>query len=142
MKDDLEKSLQARPEQIVYADILEKGMLLGLFVVLVTYVIYILGVMKPYVPMEAVTKYWETGVQEYLHQCRIKPGWAWLTLIGYGDFLNFVGIALLAGVTIICFLAITPVLWRGNDKVYAAFALLEAIILGVAASGVLGAGGH
>ncbi len=31
--DDLEKSLQARPEQVVYANILEKGMLLGLLLV-------------------------------------------------------------------------------------------------------------
>jgi hypothetical protein len=142
VKEDLGKSLQARPEQIVYANILEKGMLLGLVVVVVTYCIYVVGFMKPYVPMDSVTKYWQMNVQDYLHNCGIKSGWAWLSLVGYGDFLNFVGIALLAGITMICFLAIVPLLWRENDKLYALFALLEAAILGVAASGILGAGGH
>ena len=42
----------------------------------------------------------------------------------------------------ICFLAIVPLLWRENDKLYALFAVLEAAILGVAASGILGSGGH
>jgi hypothetical protein len=43
-------------------------------------------------------------------------------------------------VTIICYLAIFPVLWRNNDKVYAVFALLEALILALAASGFLAVG--
>jgi len=142
VKEDLGKSLQARPEQIVYANILEKGMLLGLVVILVTYCIYVVGIMKPYVPMDSITKYWQMNVHDYLHHCGIKAGWAWLSMVGYGDFLNFVGIALLAGITMICFLAIVPLLWRENDKLYALFALLEAAILGVAASGILGSGGH
>lgn len=142
MTDDLEKSLRARPEQIAYANILEKGMLLGLVLVLVTYSLYVFGIVKPYVPMNSVTACWNMNVHDYLHQCGIQPGWAWLSRIVYGDFLNFVGIALLAGVTMVCFLRIIPVLWRQNDRLYAVFALVEAIILAVAASGILGAGGH
>ena len=63
-------------------------------------------------------------------------------MLGYGDFLNFIGIALLAGVTICCFLVIVPLLWKNNDKIYAVLSVLEAVILGVAASGILGTGGH
>jgi hypothetical protein len=140
--DDLETSLRARPEQIVYANILEKGMLLGLLLVLVMYFIYVLGILKPYVPMATITTCWEMNVNDYLHKCNIQPGWAWLSLVNYGDFLNFVGIAILAGVTIVCFLRIVPVLWRANDRLYAVFAVAEAVILGVAASGILGSGGH
>ena len=142
MTDDLEKLLRARPEQIAYANILEKGMLLGLVLIVITYCLYVFGIVKPYVPMESVTACWNMNVHDYLHQCRIDAGWAWLSLVGHGDFLNFVGIALLAGVTMICFLRMVPVLWQQNDRVYAVLALCEAIILGVAASGILGAGGH
>lgn len=110
--------------------------------VLVLYFIYVLGVLKPYVPMNSIVTCWKMNVHDYLHHCDIKPGWAWLSLVSYGDFLNFIGIAILAGITIICFLAIVPVLWRENDKLYAAFAVAEAVILGVAASGILGSGGH
>jgi hypothetical protein len=140
--DDLEKSLQARPEQLVYANVLEKGMLFGLGVVLLTYITYITGIMKPYVPLDKITACWTLDVHHYLDTCKIKAGWAWAGMLGHGDFLNFVGIALLAGVTIFSFLAIVPVLWKQNDRLYAFFALLEAVILSVAASGILGSGGH
>lgn len=142
MKEDVKNSLHARPEQIVYANVLEKGMLLGLLLVLVTYCIYVFGILKPYVPMDEITKYWEMNVHDYLHHSGVKPGWAWLSLLGYGDFLNFVGIVLLAGTTAISFLAVIPVLWKENDRLYALFAILEVIILSVAASGILGVGGH
>jgi hypothetical protein len=142
VSDDLEKSLQARAEQLVYANILEKGMLLGLVLVVVLYAVYVTGLLKPYVPMNSITSCWKLNVHDYLQQCNIHAGWAWLSLISYGDFINFIGIAVLAGVTIVCFLAIVPVLWKENDKLYAAFAVAEALILGVAASGILGSGGH
>lgn len=142
MITDLDTSLKARPEQVVYANILEKGMLLGLILVVVTYAIYVIGVLKPFVPMDAIVSSWTMNVHDYLHHLGIRPGWAWLSLINYGDFLNFVGIALLAGVTIVCFLSIVPVLLRENDRLYAFFALVEVVILSVAASGILGSGGH
>jgi len=140
--DHLGKSLQARPEQILYANLLEKGMLIGLILVLVTYLVYVTGLLKPYIPLEEVSGCWQMNVHEYLEHCRIHPGWAWLGMVGHGDFLNFIGIALLGGITIVCFAAIVPILWRQNDKLYALFAVLEAVILGVAASGILGSGGH
>jgi hypothetical protein len=45
-------------------------------------------------------------------------------------------------VTILCYAAIVPTLLKNKDRVYAILALLEVIILSVAASGILGAGGH
>ncbi len=142
MTHDIDTSLSARPEQIVYANILEKGMLLGLVLVVVTYVIYVLGFIKPFVPMQTIVESWTLNVHDYLHKLHIEPGWAWIFLIGYGDFLNFLGIALLAGVTLLCFIAIIPVLLKQKDRLYALLAFIEVVILGLAASGILGAGGH
>jgi hypothetical protein len=137
-----DKSLQAGPEQLLYARILEKGMFLGLLLLLITYLVYVLKIVPPYLPFEDIPKYWSMNVHDYLHEAHVKQGWAWLGMIGYGDFMNFIGIALLAGVTIVCFLAIVPILWKNGDKVYACLSVVEAIILGVAASGILGTGGH
>jgi hypothetical protein len=61
-------------------------------------------------------------------------------MLRYGDFINFIGIAILAGVTIMCYAAIVPTLLRNKDTVYAIIAVLEVIILGAAASGILAAG--
>jgi hypothetical protein len=137
-----QKSIQAGPEQVTYAKILEKGMFVGLILILVTFLIYVIGIMKPYIPVDQVPKYWHLNVESYLEATKTHSGWTWLGMLGYGDFINFVGIAILAGVTIFCYLAIVPILWRNDDKVYAVLAILEVIILSVAASGILGAGGH
>jgi len=142
MEEKSKASVEATPEQILYADILEKGMLIGLFCLLVTFAIYALGIMEPYIPLDEISQHWGKNVNDYLHDADIKAGWGWLSLVGKGDFLNFIGIAILAGVTIICYLAIVPTLIRNDDKVYAVLALLEAIILTIAASGIISIGGH
>ena len=117
-------------------------MYFGLLILLITYAIYVVGILSPYLPHADVPKYWSLSVNEYLHQTNIQPGWARINMLAYGDFLNFVGIAILAGVSIICFLSIVPLLWKNGDKVYAVLAITEVIILTVAASGILGTGGH
>ena len=136
------KSMQAGPEQLLYAKVSEKGMFFGLLLLILTYIIYATGIVKPFVAFNDTTRFWSMNVHDYLKVTGIHPGWAWLGLIRYSDFLNFVPIAILAGVTIICFLSIVPVLWKQDDKVFAGLALLEAVILSVAASGILGSGGH
>ena len=142
MEEKQNVSLEATPEQILYAKLLEKGMYIGLLILLITFGLYAFGVMDPYIPLNKISKYWSMNVNDYLHHANIKAGWAWLGMLKYGDFLNFIGIAILAGVTILCYAAIVPTLLKNKDRVYAVLALLEVIILTVAASGILGTGGH
>jgi len=142
MENNSDTSLQASPEQLLYAGILEKGMLVGLLILFITFAIYAFGIMKPYIPMSEISRYWGLNVHEYLETAHIQDGWAWLGMLRYGDFLNFIGIAILAGVTILSYLAIVPTLFKNGDKVYAVLALLEAVILSAAASGLIAAGGH
>jgi hypothetical protein len=142
MADQHETQLEAGPEQILYASILAKGMYLGILILFITFALYALGIMKPYIPRAEISQYWTMNVHDYLHHANIEPGWAWLGMLKYGDFINFIGIAFLAGVTIMCYLSIIPVLLKNNDKVYALLALLEALILSLAASGILAVGGH
>jgi hypothetical protein len=61
-------------------------------------------------------------------------------MLDCGDFINFIGIATLAGVTILCYLAIVPILLKSNDRTYLILALIEVIVLVVAASGVISVG--
>jgi len=51
-----------------------------------------------------------------------------------------VPIAILSGVTIICYLAIVPGLFRRGDKAYGIMAIVEVVILALAASGLLAVG--
>lgn len=132
--------LEATPEQLLYAKILERGMYLGLLVLFVTFGLYAFGILDPYIPLDKISNYWSMNVNDYLEHTEIKAGWAWLGMVKYGDFINFIGVAILAGVTIICYAAIVPTLLKNNDKVYAILAVLEVIILSAAASGILAVG--
>jgi hypothetical protein len=135
-------------EQVVYARILETGMYIGLLILLVTFGVYATGIVSPGIPVDELPRYWEMNVHDYLqatnhdhlHREHVVTGWSWLSMLGKGDFLNFTGIALLSAVTIVCFLGIVPTLLRKKDFIYAAMALLEAAILALAASGILGVG--
>ncbi len=142
MDEKLRAALRATPEQILYARILELGMYIGLLILLITFGLYAFGVMEPYIPLDKISEYWSMNVNDYLRHANIKAGWAWTGMLQYGDFVNFIGIAILAGVTILCYAAIVPTLLKNKDRVYAVLAILEVIILSVAASGILGVGGH
>jgi hypothetical protein len=72
----------------------------------------------------------------------MQAGWAWFGNLQFGDMLNFLPIAFLSLLTIICYLAILPGLIRKKDTAYVVIAILEIIVLAVAASGILGTGGH
>jgi len=45
--------------------------------------------------------------------------WGWIHLLGYGDYLNFAGIALFASMTIVCYLRMLPVLLAHRDRLAA-----------------------
>jgi hypothetical protein len=135
-------------EQLLYASVLEIGVYLGLALLFITFALYASGIVAPAVPLEQIPSYWDQGVDKYLqavnhdhwHLEHPPTGWAWVTLLGKSDFLNFVGIAILAGITIFCYLAIIPALLRKKDVAYLTMVILEVIVLALAASGILAAG--
>lgn len=139
MTDDRTK---ASEEQIAYANILNIGMWIGLLILVVTFIVYVSGIFQSFVPIEELPKYWGLKVKDYLHTLNAPSGWGWATLIGKGDYLNYVGIAILAGLTIICYLVILPILLRKKDIPYVVIAIIEVAVLLLAASGILKAGGH
>lgn len=141
---------EADADQLMYADVLAKGMYLGLVILLVTFVLYMTGLLQPGIPIEELPRLWTLSVDEYLetvnheflHRPEVVTGWGWLALLSMGDYLNFVGIALLAGVTIVCYARIIPGLFRKKDWIYATIAVLEVLVLLWAASGKMPGGGH
>ncbi|TAN50567.1 MAG: hypothetical protein EPN26_10000, partial [Rhodospirillales bacterium] len=95
---------QVSEEQIVYAALLDKGMKAGMALLLVTFALYVTGIVAPVVPLNDLPKYWTMPVGQYLAATGVGTGWSWVGLIGRGDFMNFVGIAFLSAVTIFCYL--------------------------------------
>ncbi|MDO8281250.1 MAG: hypothetical protein Q7U10_01280 [Thermodesulfovibrionia bacterium] len=135
---------EATEEQVIYANILNKGMIVGLIGLVVSFTVYALGILEPIIPIDQVQNYWNLpgGVAEYLEKTGIHTGWAWAGNLNHGDMLNFLPIAFLSFLTIICYLAILPGLIRKKDTAYIIFAIIEVIVLAGASSGLLNAGGH
>lgn len=147
MTEDRKK---ASEEQLAYAGVLNIGMWLGLALLVVTFILYISGVLPSYVPIEKLSEipqgstvpYWGMRAHEFNHVFNVPTGWGWLNLVAKGDYLNFVGIAMLGGLSILCYLVILPILIRKKDTAYVVIAIVEVLVLALAASGILKAGGH
>lgn len=129
-------------EQIAYAKILDLGMKVGLLLLVISFALYVFGILTPHIPLEDLPNYWKLPVNEYMKQAGIHRGWSWVFLLNKGDFLNFVGIAFMAGVSIICYLSIIPSLFRKKDTIYAFLAITEVLVLVLAASSILKVGAH
>lgn len=133
---------KASPEQIKYANMLFYGCWSGLGIMAVTYLLYVSGLIAPHVPLELIPRLWSEPVGTYLTIGNVPIGWGWVALVGQGDFLNFVGIVLLAGMTILCYIPLIPAYLKRGEKTFAALAVAEILVLLVAASGIVGGGAH
>lgn len=132
----------ASEEQISYANILNISMWIGLCILVITFIIYISGILPSFIPIEKVSAYWGMKAKDYISTLNAPTGWQWITLFGKGDYMNFIGITILASLSIICYLVILPLLIKKKDIPYVVITLLQVVVLILAASGILRGGGH
>jgi hypothetical protein len=107
-----------------------------------TYTIYVTGLLPSYVDMNIISANWGKPVHEYLEITHSPHGWGWLVLLGKGDFLNYIGLVLLGIMTILCYLVLVRGYYREKNWIFLTISVLEIVVLSVAASGLLGSGGH
>ena len=127
-------------EQLGYADVLDAGVTIGRSVLAGTFILYAFGLAAPKVAFSDLPAYWSMPADAYLQAAGVGTGWSWLALIGHGDYMNFIGIAFLSGLTIVCYLRVLPFSLRRKDFVFSTIMILEVIVLALAASGLLVAG--
>lgn len=133
--------IQQPEEQLRYARWMEWGTRLGLALLVALFAVYAFGGLPAQVPPEQLSALWGRPVGEYLRATGAPAGWAWLGLLHQGDVANLLGIAVLAGCSVLCLLALLPLALRRGDRLLAALCLAEALVVVLAASGVIG-GGH
>jgi hypothetical protein len=126
--------------QEFYARWLGAATLIAFAAALVAFVLYAGGILPSFVPLDALPALWRLPVGEYLARTGEPTGWGWLRLLGYADYLSLACVALIAAVTLICYLAVLPMLLRLGDRWQAALVAAQVIVLLVASSGALAAG--
>ena len=128
-------------EQLRYARFLDWGTRAGMAVLLLSFAAYVFGWVEAHVPPQRLAEFWSLPVDRFLEQTRSPQGWGWLVLLPRGDIAGLLGIAILAGSSVLCLLGLVPLYHARGDRAFVVICLAEAMILLRAASGWL-AGGH
>lgn len=121
----------------MYARCLEIGTLGSLAVIVLELAAYLSGLVSPYIPLRELPAYWGLPLKKFLEAAQVPAGWGWLALVGRGDYLNFVGIALLASISFVAFLCVIAHYAARRDRIFVALAVAQALVLLAAASGLL-----
>ncbi len=124
-------------KQLAYAKLLDISVKSASLILVLFFVIYIFEATSPDIPLSELPHYWHLPLEEYLQQTNYNAGWSWLGLLSKSDFLNYIPLVLLAGISILCYIRIIPILAAKKDKWYIVIAIAEIAILILAASGVL-----
>ena len=134
--------LKASETQLLYARVLDIATKTGFLFLVLSFLLYISGLLSPYIPLKNLPQYWGMPVAQFLKETGIHPGWAWMGRLNHGDFFSFLGLSFLGGVTIICYIAVVPRLFKTKEYILVSIVLVEIVVLLLAASGLLQVGGH
>jgi hypothetical protein len=126
-----------REAAAAYARCMAIGTAIALVLIVVELVAYVSGALVPYVPLRDLPALWSLPMKDYLAAARVPAGWGWVALIGKGDYVNFVGIAVLASISFACYLGALRRFLSRRDRIYAALAAAQLVVLLAAASGLL-----
>jgi hypothetical protein len=127
----------AGDEQELYARWLANGVRLGFAALVISFVVYLGGIIPPGIPPQDLPRYWGLPVAEYVAATGAPTGWSWLWRLGESDLLNFVGVGILGMTTLLCYLRVLPVFVRARERAFVAICLAEIVVLAVAASGMI-----
>jgi hypothetical protein len=126
--------------QATYARWLDAATRLGFFLSLAAFVVYIAGILPPSIPLEQLPQLWSLPAGRFAQLTGEPSGWGWVALIGKADYLNLAAVALFGLVTLVCYLRIVPLLVARGERLEAAIALAQVVVLVAAASGLFTGG--
>lgn len=125
--------------QAVYARLLWWSSGASLALLVVAFVLYAAGLLPPRVAMAELPRVWR------LPAAQVAPVvgydmWGWLAQLHRGDALNLLGIALLSICSLVPLVGVIVQYLRRGDRLYAALAALQVVVLLAAASGLIRVG--
>ncbi len=138
---DKQKKYQAVDEvQTVYARVLEIVSHVGFVFLSVGYLVYVMQLLPLSVPIEAIAGNWHLKASEMQQKLQIPAGWSFVSstaALGKGDVLSYLSILYLAMATVICLVFAITAFYREKNYLYTAIAVLQVVVLLVAASGLV-----
>jgi hypothetical protein len=120
-----------------YAQCVEIGTTLSFIVIALELAAYLSGALSPQVPLQDLPRLWGLPLKDYLVAAQVPPGWGWLALVGAGDYQNFIGITLLASISMAAYFCALRAYIAQRERIYAALTLAQLCITLAAATGLL-----
>jgi len=124
-------------EQRLYANVLSYLNLIGLFILLTGFTLYLTGVLTPLVPLEELPRFWSLSLDEYIEKSNIPTGWQWIPNIGHGDIVPMLGIAVLASVTFVCYFVLLFQFLKRGEKTFTLIVSIELLLILLSASNLI-----
>ena len=124
-------------EQLRYARLLDIGAKVGFVMLVAGFIAYVTGVLEEHVVVGQLPALWGLSLAEYLRVTQTPTGWGWIAHLHKGEFAGLLGIAVLAGCSLVCLAGIVSVYARRGERTYAVICTLEIIVVLLAASGIL-----
>jgi hypothetical protein len=119
--------------QEIYARWLERGARFTFAFALLSLALYLGGVLEPLVPLDDLPRLWTLSAADLRREAHAPGGWDWLRFVRYGDYLNQLGISFFALLSLVCTARVIPAFAKSGERVPAALAVLQVIVLLIAA---------
>lgn len=126
--------------QAVYARLLRRFTLASIVFLVITFLIYIFQWIPSYVEIGKMADLIHMRSVDYKAAANIPVGWGWLPLIPYSDYMSFLAIAFISGVSIFIYFILIQVFWRCRDYIYMTVAVIQILVFILAASGIVNTG--
>jgi hypothetical protein len=120
-----------------YARWLDAGTKLGFILLIAGFVAYAFGITAPYVPFDRLPALWSLPVDQYNAATHAPTGWQWVHQWWHSDYLTYFGVVALLLTTIASMLRTMLVLYALDERLHASIALLQVVVLVLAAAGVV-----
>ena len=128
---------QHAPEQMRYATVLHWGTLTGFVTLVITFLLYMSGLVTAEVPLAQLPQLWKLSAADYARATGLHDGWSWLFAMDKGDFLSLLGIAILSACPIVSIASVLPVYLKEKNHTYVVICAMAVIVLLYAASGAV-----
>ena len=129
------------PINRVFARVEQAGVRAGVVLIVVGFVLYVTGMLPPFLSIEALIENWGLASAEFIERTGMPAGWGWVRLLGHGDMLALGGLILLSSVVVAAYVGMLAQWARQGNRAYLLLVVLQLGVFALAASGWLG-GGH
>ena len=132
-----EEQRYASETQLILAGLYRYIAIVGFVIIAAAFILYVSGLLPGNVPVEEVKSYWHLDAGGYAAETGTPFGWDILKSLFRGESLSLGSLVFMAVAVIVGLIIMIAAFMKKGDRVFALVALLQTIVLVLAASGVV-----